>query len=461
MEYYQLGGFNAAIYSSYGRDLGRKVYEPLRRYLRSREESVELVLGIKRCGTSHILLTEGQKRELSRLREIQCRELRSPAGDFESLSPIVFRDVRELDAKLDSLQPKPRSNRDTSSLNKAYTDGGNHGVGLGQFENIRVFYKVLQNQIIDKRKLDLGDTSWTRSIRVFSFCYNLWMLDARSPEDRKRSPRILDLGWCEASTPTLEESEMKMSQHVVFSNNQLLTNPDKKRKLADTKDDAPAQRARYEYSDLGETQICDAQAAAEKVRDCFRNFAQSTRNPIVLLVHNKGDPKDVLTPAGAIDVLTSMGVDMSQWDFGLKSLLREVRTPPRPPPRQAANDPRRLRRSASPGSYDRSRRRESPPPPRQYAPVYVVDVKSMYSTVFGTANQSESVPTIAERLGLFQPKGWCAGNECWMLVEIFRQMAKRGAIDEQKKEWPDFRVQAAAANPEIDDESDYGGSDSD
>jgi hypothetical protein len=50
-----------------------------------------------------------------------------------------------------------------------------------------------------------------------------------------------------------------------------------------------------------------------------------------------------------------------------------------------------------------------------------------------------------------------------MLVEIFRQMAMRGAIDEQRKEWLDFRVQAVAANPAINEEevSEYEGSDSD
>jgi hypothetical protein len=45
--------------------------------------------------------------------------------------------------------------------------------------------------------------------------------------------------------------------------------------------------------------------------------------------------------------------------------------------------------------------------------VYVVDVKSMFKAVFGTEDHSESVSAIAERLELFQPQGWCAGNECW------------------------------------------------
>ncbi|KAJ7655677.1 hypothetical protein DFH06DRAFT_481640 [Mycena polygramma] len=452
MEYRQLGGFDAALYS-YGRDLGRKVYEPLRWYLRSRDEGLELVLGIKRSGTSHILLTRDEKQHLTsaRIRDLlqPRREIRAYASDFESLSPIFFRGFQELEAKLEGLKPKPKSTSDTSTLNKGYGHGGQHGVVRAQFENSRVFYRVLQNKI-DRHRFDLGDASGVASMRVYSFCYNLWLLDARSLDDRRRSPRILDLGWCEAPTPTLE-GEMNMSQHAVFKNNQFLKNPEKVQKSKDDNDDPPVERARYEYSDPhGETLICDPLDAAQKVRAFFEKNAQSRSQPVVLLVHDA---------ESALDVFKSLGVDASQWDFELKNLLRERNHRPR----QAANDPRpSRRRSASPRPHDRSRRRDSPPPARQYSPVYVVDVKAMFTAVLGTADHSDSVPAIAKRLGLFEPVGWCAGNECWMLIEIFRQMAMRGAIDEQRKEWPDLRVQADAANLRADEEqSEYVGSDSD
>jgi hypothetical protein len=45
-----------------------------------------------------------------------------------------------------------------------------------------------------------------------------------------------------------------------------------------------------------------------------------------------------------------------------------------------------------------------------------------------------------------------------MLMEIFRQMAQRGAIDEQKKEWA---PPPAVSGGNDEDESDYGDSDSD
>ncbi|KAJ7125266.1 hypothetical protein C8R44DRAFT_782751 [Mycena epipterygia] len=426
--FYQLGGFDAAIYS-YGRNpLGSKVYEPLRR-----SDGLELVLGIKRSGTSHLLLTSGERDVLLRQdRSLREGRPRTTTFDFESLSPILFRDLRELDAKLEALKPV-KNNRDTatdtSPLNKQY-HGGEYGIARGQFENCRVFYRVLQGPV-DKPKFGLGDTSWSSSMRVFSFCYNLWLLDARSPQDRQRLPKVLDVGWCEAPTPTLG-GEMKMSRHIIVENNKLLKNPN---------------MGVYEYAtDHGATETLDARTVAAQVQEFFGRYTEPTTSPIVLLVHDKQT---------AVDVLKSFGVDVSKWDFELKNLLRPMQSPP--PRRQAPNDPRRPRgRSASPHPQDRPRRNS--PPPRRYAPVYVVDIKSMFVAVLSTTYHSETVPALVKRLGLFEPTGWCAGNECLMLVDAFRAMAQGSAIDEQKKEWPDSRVQTASNDEE---QSEYAGSDSD
>ncbi|KAJ7150566.1 hypothetical protein C8R43DRAFT_1128038 [Mycena crocata] len=67
------------------------------------------------------------------------------------------------------------------------------------------------------------------------------------------------------------------------------------------------------------------------------------------------------------------------------------------------------------------------------------------------------VPDMARRLGLSDAAGWCAGNECCTLVDVFREMAKRGAIDEQIKEWPG---QSIVRNGDDEEESDYDCSDS-
>ncbi|KAJ7270108.1 hypothetical protein B0H12DRAFT_1216172 [Mycena haematopus] len=461
--------------SSYAGGLGNKVYRPLARQDNGRnaDEGLELVLGIKQSGTSHLLLTRSEKNDLFSVRDIRVGGSQSPASDFESLSPILFRNVQELEAKLGALQPKPKSTRDDSKLNKAY-QGSQSGIQRGQFENARVFYRVLRHSpTLDKRKFDLVDTSWTASVRVFSFTYNVWLSDTRSLADRRLSPKILDVAWCEASTPTLKQDDMKAARHLVYSNNQNLRNPVKKEaKRADgVQPPENVQRTvqtfhlffsnkfsscmqPYEYTDYGQTQFCDPPGVAEKVQEVFGQFTGlTTREPVVLLVHNEKT---------ALDVFKSLGIDTSHWDFSLKNLLRDTR----PFRSRQAMDPRgnSRRRSASPRRGDDARRRREPsPPPRQYAPVYVVDVQSMFSAVFNTSHGSESVPAMLERMSeikeMFAPKGWCAGNECWMLLEVFRQMVERSAIDEQRNEWIQAPVVSGNQEGSDFDESDYGDSD--
>ncbi|KAJ7643239.1 hypothetical protein B0H17DRAFT_874068, partial [Mycena rosella] len=254
--------------------------------------------GVKRSGTSHLLLTKDEKdfvkQYVTRLEKWRDRALSSDG--FESLSPILFRNLSELEATIDGLVPKPGQNRDTSSLNKSYVDNGPHGVERARFENSRVFYRVLQKEM-NPNKFDHGDSSWRPTIRVFSFCYNVWATDNRALQERRRAPRVLDVGWCEAPIPALG-GDMTMSQHIVVKNNQLLQK---------------STMARYEYSDIGgETETLDAQAVAAKVRDFFGKHTEPTRNPVVLLVHNKDS---------AMDMFKSFGVDISKWEFDLKKLL--------------------------------------------------------------------------------------------------------------------------------------------
>ncbi|KAJ7741998.1 hypothetical protein DFH07DRAFT_50688 [Mycena maculata] len=374
MEYYQLGGFNPATkhrQHSLGKDSLRRCFA---------DGIIELVLGIKPSGSSHLLLTWQERRRLT------IPDLRLRASDFESLSPILFHGCEELERKLDWLQPG-RQSGDSSRGNKQYHHG-NYGAERGQFENIRVFYRVLQKQI-DKSKYDLGDASWASSIRVFSFTYNLWFADTRGPDDRRNFPKVLDMGWSEARTPALS-GEQKTCRHIVIKDNQNLQNPEK---------------TNYQYSDYGPTQTCAAPAAAEKARDFFGKYSHPTRDPVVLVVHDWEKAKNLLE---------FLGVDVSRWKWntGLKDLVRPGHIQPR---RQAPHDPRPQprdwRRSASPHQHDRSRR-ESPPPSR-YAPVYVVDIQAMFCQVFLTDYMSKSVPDICRRLRLFNEKGWCAGNECW------------------------------------------------
>ncbi|KAJ6595962.1 hypothetical protein B0H10DRAFT_770103 [Mycena sp. CBHHK59/15] len=452
-EYYQLGGFAGSVsaHPKYASTLATKVYEALY----EPKNTLELVLGIRRSGTSHLLLTTAQrnaifasthpkervalnilnaklaftKEERDKLKEEREEFLRTllvwdgadSASDFESLSPITFRAHDELAVKLDALQPR-RSGKDavawdTSVQNRAYQDGeSREGVPRGLFENSRVFYQVLRKQL-EAGRCDLRDTSWTATVRVLAFCCNLWTRDRRT--------KVLDIGWCEAQVPDLDGESLEMSRHIVNRENQNLVNPGKEK---------------YEW---GESETYGVQKAAEELQRVFGGCTKPTQSPIVLLVHEEKTARDVLQ---------SFDIDVSRWDSGLKRLLR-------PPVVIHRNEPLKSsgRRSASPRPQASSRR-ASPPPRSLYAPVYIVDVRSMFIALLETLNDSESVPAICRRLKLYpEAKGWCAGNECRMLVQAFRSMAEGMPINEQKKRWATGELQWNTNNDEV---SEYAGSDS-
>ncbi|KAJ6535740.1 hypothetical protein B0H19DRAFT_963641, partial [Mycena capillaripes] len=254
--------------------------------------------GIKRAGTSHLLLTRDERdaiqRESSRLTFLRWSGIRFTSADFESVSPIAFQNQDEFSMKLESLKPARQGPTDNSPANKAFQHAASGRSPRGQFENSRVLYRVLRNTI-SKNKCDLRDTSWSPSIRVFSLCYNTWSRDTRPYEERKNHPKLLDIGWCEASTPTLE-GKNKIPKHVVIKENQNLVNPGKK--------------DRYEY---GETEFCSTRVATERIQGTFGKYAHSTPHPAVLLVHDADT---------ALTVLRNLGLDVSLWDLELKNLLR-------------------------------------------------------------------------------------------------------------------------------------------
>ncbi|KAJ7900411.1 hypothetical protein B0H13DRAFT_2275356 [Mycena leptocephala] len=460
MKYYQLGGFNASVYSHPQYPLAEKVYEALRQQQHPYDGgmNLELVLGIKPSGTSHVLLIKDERdairRESSKVENsarvefhrtefknddeqqtawdalqrtfLRWKEISFTPADFESVSPIAFLNIQELSLKAESLKPARQAAQDTSPANKAYADEKSHAVNRGQFENCRVLYRVLQNNI-HRTKCDLGDTAWSSSIRVFSFCYNTWSADNRSMANRRNHPKILDIGWCEAQTPTLG-GENQMPKHIAIKENQHLRNPGK--------------NDRYEY---GETEICSVQVAAQRIQAVFGRYTSASSHPALILVH------DVET---AIIVFQNFGVDVSQWDYQLKNLLR---VPGSSTDSASSQVPARRRsRSASPVRGERPRR--DSPPPRRYAPMYVADIKALFIALLGKSEAAESVPRICKRLDLFRPDGWCAGNESWMLVDVFRRMAAGSEIDEQCRDWPEAVQSVGAGEGDVSD-SDYGDSD--
>ncbi|KAJ7459606.1 hypothetical protein B0H11DRAFT_2059230 [Mycena galericulata] len=471
MEYYQLGGFDASVHSHPRYPLGPKVYEALRKHQHpdTPETQLDLVLGITSSGTSHLLISrdeyaaiynEAQKKEapareafyrtkffkkkdrdaawvaLDQMLLRWQRTLRFSAADFESVSPALFADCRALDKKLESLRPGKRATYDTSSANKMYRDTTPDA--RGQFENSRVLYRVLNKQVT-RSSCDLGDTSWSTSLRVFSLCYNIWSFDNQWRKDPRLVPKLLDIGWCEAVTPALT-GDMKMEKHIVIGENRKFAKPPGTTKRTDVPDIDVGKPDRYEY---GETEICDNNVAAQRIQTTFGKYTNSTPHATILLVH---DAKTAMV------VLESLGLDVSQWEFRLKNLLwtQGSYAPTLQNPRGRSRDDNTARaRSKSPTRG--ARPRASSPPSRRYAPIYVVDIKALFSALLGSHGHAQTVPDICRRLGLFQPKSWCAGNEAWMLVEVFRRMAGGRSIDEQRVDWT--QTQGSGVDG---DDSDYG-----
>ena len=133
-------------------------------------------------------------------------------------------------------------------------------------------------------------------------------------------------------------------------------------------------------------------------------------------------------------VLRSFGVDMSQWEDGIKNLLYHGGGSHLPAHVGSINVKRepngrysswKRERSVSPRrSYDRtSTRPRSPPGRRPAPPVYFVNVRRMHQCIMHAAGEGDTVLATAKALKVnlatplngddntFDPKVWCAGRE--------------------------------------------------
>jgi len=173
---------------------------------------------------------------------------------------------------------------------------------------------------------------------------------------------------------------------------------------------------------------------------------QSKSTPVILLVHDQEVTRSILQCAG---------VDISPCQIGIKSLLacqrpKDNLRPVRQTRRSRSRSPRRdfqddvEHKSPIGGNRsDHSRHgyvdqaygnREA----GSYAPIYVIDVQSMYRRLMQTDGRGKDPPgkdvasTARELLLPDSPAGWCAGNECGILIDIWLSMAEGPPIDEQR-----------------------------
>ncbi|KAF8803995.1 hypothetical protein BYT27DRAFT_7194724 [Phlegmacium glaucopus] len=440
--YYQLTGFQTHIrWFSYDDKRLSECIAGRSSLLRSKdnpEAPVELILGIKRHGTSHLLITKEKVEQIA-----QSSREKYPQGqplsvhDFESLSPILFYDTEDLAKKVSSLKPRGAKGRpgDTSQANRGY-DKTRDDLYRGAFEHGRVLYRILNNSL-DLEKYSVDDVSWSKDLLVRSFIFNTKGIDDRNSAEKIRNPIVLDIGFCDASIPSLHPN-IPTATHLVDAGNALLGGKGKKTAFRHGSSDRIA-----------------ANAVAARIREVFKDHTSRTEVPMVLLVYQEEQ---------TMNYLRNIGIDVSAWQSGTRGLLihdpLENQRRDRSPPRRYSNASHPVDNRQFPDSRRRPNSRSRSPPHRNsttyssppgqhnssssrmsstrylsssrhtYAPVYVVDVRQLYMRLMQTNSGRLTEIISAFRLG--NADEWCAGNEATLMIDIWRSMVSGAPIDEQR-----------------------------
>ncbi|KXN91338.1 hypothetical protein AN958_01313 [Leucoagaricus sp. SymC.cos] len=426
--YYQLGGFRPDV-RWFEQDWNDKRLVDLLAgesspMQASIDRPLELVLGIKRTGSSHLLLADIKANIFQR----RFPRTFSTLVDYTSVSPIFFDSPQALEKKLGTLKPKARKGkkddaRDTSQANKAFLIG-EQGLGRGEFERGRLLYHILQNTI-NSKVYSVADTNWTHGLRLMSFTFNVKTLDQRSYEEKQQSPEPLDYGWAEVTDVLSTRVSFKPGsfQHLVCAKDRLLQ---------------PQHRTRANF-EHGTTRTIPLEEIELLARQFFTTVAERNDVPTILLVHDEGLTRNVLR---------GLNIDTSEWESGIGQLLwpqatatSSMTSNARPSSSNLDYERRKHRardRSQSPIRSTRAgfdgfarRSRKSPPSPSRFAPVYIVDVQALYKSMMKFLSDKH-IGDIAHELGVLENgKTWCAGNEAVYIFDAWRAMVSGAAIDEQ------------------------------
>ncbi|KAF8966174.1 hypothetical protein BDZ97DRAFT_723826 [Flammula alnicola] len=299
--YYQLGGFRPQIQwfrSTYDdKSLAQAIAGPSSplRVTQNPNDPVEVVLGIKRHGSSHLLLTVEQTQSFARAMALPLPNPRVTLAprEFESLSPITFSNVEAFTKKLSVLKPKAKKPGDSSQANRGYNDGRDN-LYRGGFEHGRVLYRIL-GDMIDANTYGVEDTYWAENLRIRSLVFNTKGVDDRPAAERLKNPSILDIGICDATLPTLIP-DYSSARHIIHSGNILLGRKGPKKPFI-----------------YGNSEIVTAAMMPHRIQENFKEFQKATEKPMVLLVNREEE---------TVNFLRNMGVDVSAWQrYGLRDLL--------------------------------------------------------------------------------------------------------------------------------------------
>jgi hypothetical protein len=194
---------------------------------------------------------------------------------------------------------------------------------------------------------------------------------------------------------------------------------------------------------------------AVRLRELFETLQESKTRPIILLVHDQEVTRSVLQCAG---------VDISQCQIGIQNLLhyqesevcaswypgliilnilhiKDTLLASRQDRRSRSRSPRRDSKnntgykSLFPGDYTAQGSRKDYAYSRRsagsFAPIYVIDVQSMYRRLMQTDGRGKDPPgkdvaSTARELSLSGSKtGWCAGNECGCVTLLWKNIMIR------------------------------------
>ncbi|KZP31614.1 hypothetical protein FIBSPDRAFT_925830 [Athelia psychrophila] len=474
-EYFQITGINAHSHSwdifNPWNEGNVGLARAIATHLRFGEPpAITLILGIWPSGASCLLLS------LDHLR-VFCNDTRLPTPrrapcaptEFLSLSPISFHDEYDLLKRLKTYAPKAgkKGNAevgDTSQANKGYMRAQGFsapgqplpGVARSAFEHNRVLYALLQHTI-DPHRLGLpyfpwaapseGSASADARLRIVSLAINTWASDKRKLAERLRAPEVLDIGWSERYAPEGSTVHIKVKEKEMMG-----------------------QGYKPAPFDHGETQFLPQAEIAKRLRELFGSFSSGApAQPVVLLVHGAQ-----VTHA----VLQACGVNMDACVVGIRELLLQgplvpIHQDERIFGQQEDEDfkkyrvadtrrsvtldygeedvkyrrPRERSRSRSPKRESRTLSPRRPSPPRRHlnsvpqngsrrlpGNVYIVDVQELYQRLTQTdGSSSRRVSDTARALGITGTNaGWCAGNECRTMFDIWTAMASGPPIDEQR-----------------------------
>ncbi|KAK2462407.1 hypothetical protein APHAL10511_005713 [Amanita phalloides] len=404
--------------------------------LRASGDPIQLTLGIKKNGKPDILITRGQLKEVvanSRLPQPSQSEIRL-STTYESLSPILFYEAEELAKKLSALSKQSTKKRVVNEED---------GVSRAVFEHGRSLYYILKDKL-DPTTYGLPRATCATSLKVFSLAFNTRGRDTRPSGERLLHPMLLDIGWSEATIPDISLKPGSAKHFLIYEHRYM---------------NQGSQSMEFEHGNTEQLASADISA---KLKVILGEQTRSTREPIILLVHDE--------PL-ARNALRDLGIDASTWESGLKGLLgystlKRESYRNRSGVKREEDEYRNSRRSRSPSpkrslkpdpdgpypynsrSYDYPRRM-SPPrwrDGRMYAPVYVLGLKQLYVKMMRMEDGAGSVVEMAQRFN-FREEGinkWCAGNEAVLLIRIWHSMISGPAIDEHRTAWDAGWVQAPA-----------------